>query len=65
LEGAHIGAFAKQIIYNLLDQFEQVENSKKFSNAEIIALINIIGDSWLKSRLLEKFEVYKSNSSDQ
>jgi predicted ATPase len=63
LEGAHIGEFAKDVISKVLDQFAGVELTPKFSDDEILAIINNIGEHWLKNHLLEKFEHFKIRSN--
>jgi len=63
LEGAHIGEFAKNIIYKVIDQIENKENNNSFSNDEIKAIINIVGESWVQSQLFERFNNNKISLS--
>lgn len=58
LEGAHIGELAKKLIYKIVDQLEGVDIPKPLSKDEIYNIINQIGEPWVKSRLLEKFDVF-------
>jgi len=58
MKGAHIGELAKQTLFQLLDHLDGKKSIRSFSNEEIVALIEEIGEPWMRSRLLEKFEIY-------
>ena len=60
LEGAHIGQLAKKTIYKILDQLSGEVVNNPFTESEILRIIDKIGEPWVKSRLLEKFEIFSS-----
>lgn len=58
LKGAHIGEFAKSIIYKILDDLEGKSEKRNFSNQELKKLIELIGEDWVKSQLQEKYKTF-------
>lgn len=63
LDGAHIGQLAKRTIYKILDQLSGAEVNDPFTQPEILKIINQVGEPWVKSRLLEKFELFTNRIS--
>jgi predicted ATP-binding protein involved in virulence len=58
LEGAHIGSFAKSVIYSVLDELALVNKPSKYSSEELKLIINSIGDDWMRNQLLAKYDLY-------
>lgn len=63
IEGAHIGAFAKSIIHKILDQMALGDNNEIYTNDELKALIDIVGEPWVRSQLLEKYELFNQQDN--
>jgi hypothetical protein len=65
LEGAHIGQLAKEVIYRIVDQLDDVKIEKPYSREEILTIIRQVGEPWVRSRLMEKYENFYRNIKQQ
>ncbi|MCC8423585.1 hypothetical protein [Mucilaginibacter sp. UR6-11] len=58
MQGAHMGEFAKQQLYILLDILEGKQQRGNWTLSQIKRLIAEVGEPWMRSRLEEKFSLY-------
>lgn len=58
MKGAHMGELAKKTLFKMLDQMDGKVKQAWFSDEQLLALIDVIGEPWMRSRLMEKFKVY-------
>ena len=62
LDGAHMGEFAKDVLYKIMDKLEKKEIVVDWTIPQLAALIEEVGEPWIKSRLTEKLAAYLNNN---